>query len=101
MRRRHEAVIPVVALVLCAAIFSWSRASAQAVSLQEQLAAQYKVVKMGSDTSGYSVVEEGTLLAVQKGGLLGVPYSDKASLANKYEGGTVHGPSGLMVSGKK
>ena len=40
-------------------------------------------------------------MAVQKGGLLGVPYSDKTALTNKYEGGTVHGPSGLMVSGKK
>ena len=76
-------------------------AGAQAVSLQEQLAAQYKLVKMGSDTSGYSVIEEGTLLAVQKGGLLGVPYSDKSALTNKYEGGTVHPPSGMMVSGKK
>ena len=94
-------MIPAVAVVVCATIFPWARAGAQAVSLQEQLAAQYKVVKMGSDTSGYSVIEEGTLLAVQKGGLLGVPFSDKTTLSNKYEGGTVHGPSGLMVSGKK
>jgi hypothetical protein len=98
---KFERMIPVVAVVVCATIFPWSRAGAQAVSLQEQLAAQYKVVKMGSDTSGYSVIEEGTLLAIQKGGLLGVPYSDKTSLTNKYEGGTVHGPNNLMVSGKK
>src|SRR5580704_1431107 len=82
-------------------MFPLWHASAQAVSLQEQLAAQYKSVKMGSDTSGYSVIEEGTVLAIQKGGLLGVPYSDKTSLTNKYEGGVVHGPNGLMVSGKK
>jgi hypothetical protein len=94
-------IIPVVVVGLCATIFPLSQAGAQAVSLQEQLAAQYKSVKMGSDTSGYSVVEEGTLLAIQKGGLLGVPYSDKSALTNKYEGGVVHGPSGLMVSGKK
>ncbi len=100
MGHKLERMIPVV-VVVCAVMFPLSRAAAQAVSLQEQLASQYKVVKMGSDTSGYSVVEEGTLLAVQKGGLLGVPYSDKSALANKYEGGTVHGPSGLMVSGKK
>jgi hypothetical protein len=98
---KFEKMIAVVAVVVCATMFQWSRASAQAVSLQEQLAAQYKVVKMGSDTSGYSVIEEGTLLAIQKGGLLGVPYSDKVTLSNKYEGGTVHGPSNLMVSGKK
>lgn len=101
MGHKFKRMIPVVVVVVCAAMFPFSRAGAQGVSLQEQLAAQYKVVKMGSDTSGYSVVEEGTLLAVQKGGMLGVPYSDKTSLANKYEGGTVHGPNGMMVSGKK
>ena len=74
------------------------RPAAQAApTLQEQLAAQYKLVKMGSDTSGYSVVEEGTLLAAQKGGVMGVPYSDKTSLNNKYENGTVHGPSAAMT----
>jgi hypothetical protein len=101
MQHKFAGIIPAIGGMLCAAILPLSLASGQAVSLQEQLAAQYKVVKMGSDTSGYSVVEEGTLLAVQKGGLLGVPYSDKAALTNRYEGGTVHGPSGLMVSGKK
>ncbi len=101
MQHKFAGIIPAIGVVVCAAILPLSLASGQAVSLQEQLAAQYKIVKMGSDTSGYSVVEEGTLLAVQKGGLLGVPYSDKTALTNKYEGGTVHGPNGLMVSGKK
>jgi hypothetical protein len=100
MGQKFERMIPVIMMVVCT-ICPLSRAGAQAVSLQEQLAAQYKAVKMGSDTSGYSVIEEGTLLAVQKGGLLGVPYSDKTTLTNKYEGGTVHGPSSLLVSGKK
>ncbi len=100
MGQKFERMIPVIAVVVCT-IFPLWRASAQAVSLQEQLAAQYKAVKMGSDTSGYSVIEGGTLLAIQKGGLLGVPYSDKSTLTNKYEGGTVHGPSSLLVSGKK
>jgi hypothetical protein len=85
----------------CAMIFAAVSAGAQAVSLQDQLAAQYKLVKMGSDTSGYSVVEPGTLLAIQKGGILGVPYSDKTSLTTKYENGTVHSPNGLLVAGKR
>ena len=101
MGQKFERMIPVVVVVVACTIFPLWRAGAQAVSLQEQLVAQYKAVKMGSDTSGYSVVEEGTLLAIQKGGLLGVPYSDKTTLTNKYEGGTVHGPSSLLVSGKK
>ncbi len=104
MGQKFEKVIPAIVVIMCATMFMVSHAGAQGaapVSLQEQLAAQYKAVKMGSDTSGYSVIEEGTLLAVQKGGMLGVPYSDKSALTNKYEGGTVHPPSGLVVSGKK
>src|ERR1035438_7295710 len=56
---------------------------------------------MGSDTGGYSVVEKGTLLAIQKGGILGVPYGESSVLSTKYEGGTIHGPSGLAVVGRK
>jgi hypothetical protein len=98
-RRFHDLISGIV--LLAAAIFPLSLASAQAVSLQEQLAAQYKLVKMGSDTGGYSVVEAGTLLAIQKGGILGVPYSDKTVLTTKYEGGTVHTPSGVAVQARK
>jgi hypothetical protein len=75
-------------------------ASAQAtVTLQDQLAAQYKVVKMGSDTSGYSVIDAGTLLEIKKGGILGVPYSDTSILSTKYESGTVHTPSSMLSKG--
>ncbi len=89
--------------VLCVAgmLFSSSPLNAQAVTLQEQLAAQYKLVKMGSDTSGYSVVDKGTLLAIQKGGILGVPYGDQNVLASKYENGTIKGPSSISLMGRK
>ena len=100
MSRKFHVLMPGIVL-LVATIFSMPLASAQAVSLQEQLAAQYKLVKMGSDTGGYSVVEAGTLLAIQKGGILAVPYSDQTVLATKYENGTVHSPSSLLVQGKK
>jgi hypothetical protein len=78
-----------------------SYANAQAPTLQEQLAAQYKLVKIGSDTGGYSVVEEGTLLEIKKGGVLGVPYSDKTTLTTKYENGTVHGPNVAATAARK
>jgi hypothetical protein len=93
-------IVLVIAVILSAPLVP-TPAAAQAVSLLEQLQAQYKVVKMGSDTGGYSVVEKGTLLAIQKGGVLGVPYSDKTSLATKYEGGAVHSPNAALVEGKK
>jgi hypothetical protein len=100
MSQKFRAVIPGIALA-AASLFMASFAGAQAVSLQEQLAAQYKLVKMGSDTSGYSVVEKGTLLAIQKGGILSVPYGDQNVLANKYENGTIHAPGGLTLMGRK
>jgi len=100
MLQKFHRFIPGMVLLAVAAT-SWSAASAQAPTLQEQLAAQYKLVKMGSDTSGYSVVEKGTLLAIQKGGILAVPYGDQNVLNNKYEGGTIHAPSGLSLMGRK
>ena len=99
MRQRFEAILATAVLIVSIMAFPVLRAGAQAVTLQEQLVAQYKVVKMGSDTSGYSVVESGTLLEIKKGGILGVPYSDQSILSTKYEGGTVHTPSTLLSKG--
>src|SRR5580700_11497410 len=98
MSKKFRDLIPGI-VFLAAMIFPMGLANAQAVTLQEQLTAQYKLVKMGSDTSGYSVVEEGTLLAIQKGGLLGVPYSDTNVQSNKYEGGVVKSPNALVSKG--
>jgi hypothetical protein len=100
MGQNFNRMIPATCAIVCCAFFHAPRVSAQ-VSLQEQLAAQYKLVKMGSDTSGYSVVEEGTLLAIQKGGILGVPYSDKTILKTVYENGTVHGPNAALTEARK
>ena len=96
MTQTFKRLISGTALLLTAMVAS---AVAQAPTLQEQLTAQYKPVKMGSDTSGYSVVEPGTLLAIQKGGILAVPYSDSSVLTTKYEGGAVHSPSALLTKG--
>jgi len=63
---------------------------AQAPTLQEQLAAQYKVAKMGSDSSGWSLVEEGTLLSLQKGGIKGSPYKTSFTRSATFQDGTVH-----------
>lgn len=93
--RRLIAKLPVAAALLLAITF----AGAQAPTLEEQLGAQYKLVKMGSDTGGYSVVDKGTLLAIQKGGILGVPYSDQSILSTKYENGNVHSPNNVLSKG--
>jgi hypothetical protein len=98
MAKKFRYLIPGMVL-LAAMMFPMAMGYGQAVSLQEQLAAQYKLVKMGSDTSGYSVVEEGTLLVIQKGGLLGVPYSDTSVQSDKYEGGVVKAPNAVLTKG--
>ena len=98
MSRKFHDLIPGIVL-LAATIFPMSLASAQAVSLQEQLDAQYKVVKMGADSSGAAVIEAGTILNIKKGGILGVPYSDQSILSTKYESGTVHSPNALVSKG--
>ena len=99
--KREMTIASVTVLCVSALLLGSAAAQSGAPTLQEQLAAQYKLVKLGSDTSGYSVVEEGTLLAVQKGGIMGVPYSDKTTLSNKYENGTVHGPNVAMAEARK
>jgi hypothetical protein len=97
---RQHSSIPVAAAVIVTMVLA-SMATAQAPTLQEQLLAQYKLVKMGSDTSGYSVIDKGTLLEIKKGGILAVPYGDNNVPASHYENGAVKGPSGLALMGRK
>jgi hypothetical protein len=92
------AVVAAVVAMVCAA-FPLPQANAQAVTLQDQLVAQYKSVKLGSDTSGYSIIDKGTLLEIKKGGILGVPYSDQSILNTKYENGVVKTPNNLLSKG--
>jgi uncharacterized membrane protein YgcG len=92
MRQKME--MAVLVLVLCVVVITPGILVAQ-VSLQDQLSAQYKLVKMGTDSSGAAVVEEGTILVVKKGGILGTAYTDTNVFATHYENGAVHSPNPL------
>jgi hypothetical protein len=74
-------------------------AAAQGVPLEDQLKAQYTLVKMGADTGGAAVVEQGTILDIKKGGILSVPYGDTSVMATKYQDGTVHSPNNAVMKG--
>jgi hypothetical protein len=100
MSQKSHQLIPGI-VVVAAMIFPMAMASGQTATLQDQLLKTYKLVKMGSDTSGYSVVEEGTVLVIQKGGILAVPYSDSSDFKTKYQDGTIKAPSGLALIGRK
>ena len=92
MLRKYRGPVP-GSVLLAAAILTAVLAQAQAPTLQEQLAAQYKLAKMGSDSSGYSIIEEGTTLAIQKGGVMGLPYKSTIWPNTTYQDGTVHASS--------
>src|SRR5208282_2612798 len=105
MRQKIEIANPVSAWMVVAVVvvlvgIASPMAFAQAtVSLEDQLKAQYTLVKMGADSGGAAVVEQGTILVVKKGGILGVPYSDQSILSTKYENGAVHSPNPLISKG--
>jgi len=85
MRQRMAVLISGLVLVG----FATCSLNAQ-VSIEDQLKAQYNFAKMGQDSSGYSVVTEGTLLTIQKGGIMGVPYKNMSIRTTTYQDGNVH-----------
>ncbi len=72
---------------------------APAVPLEDQLKAQYTLVKMGADTGGTAVVDQGTILVIKKGGILSVPYGDASVVPTKYQDGVVHSPNTMVMKG--
>ncbi len=67
-----------------------------AVPLEDHLKAQYTLVKMGWNSGGAAIVQEGTVLVIKKDGILSVPYGDQP-VATKYQDGTVRSPSATIV----
>ncbi|MBZ5599017.1 MAG: hypothetical protein LAN83_11910 [Acidobacteriia bacterium] len=67
-------------------------------SLAEQLQAQYNFVKTGADANGPTIIEPGTVLVVQKAGILAVQPTSVAMCPAKYQGGTLKGPNGFCLA---
>ena len=102
MRRKIEMGVLVVALIVVGIMPRLVTAQdAPAISLEDQLKAQYTLVKMGADTGGAAVVEQGTILVIKKGGVLSVPYGDSSVVPTKYQDGTVHSPNNIDAGGRK
>ncbi|MGA8539630.1 MAG: hypothetical protein WB566_09025 [Terriglobales bacterium] len=103
MRQKIEMPVRIVALIAVVSIVVLTAGSvlaqAPAVPLEDQLKAQYTLVKMGADSGGAAVVEQGTILVIKKGGILSVPYGDQP-VATKYQDGTVHSPNALMMGAR-
>lgn len=70
-------------------------AGAQAVTLQEQLSAQYKTVKIGPD--GEVAGDPGTLLAIQKSGIIAVPWRYVTLCPAKFQDNVLHLSTGFCA----
>src|ERR1700676_511077 len=96
--RQNSAISAGSLLIVLATLLTFSSpAVAQAavpVSLQEQLSAQYKVAKM----SGAVVVDAGTPLAVQKGGVLSVPWKTLVLCPAKFGDNALHPSAGMCAA---
>ena len=87
------------AMVSAATLLQPPAASAQVpVSLQEQLNAQYKPAKMKSGFGGATVVEAGTVLAVQKAGVLSVPSTAMSTCSAKFQDNKLHPSVGFCAA---
>jgi len=76
---------PCIGIIALAMILSAALARGQAVSLQEQLSAQYQFAKVSAGSSGFGTVTPGTLLTIQKSGVLAVPWKALALCPAKYQ----------------
>jgi hypothetical protein len=97
MQRKFGVGIFVAALVSCGIVLSsaiWAQNN-NAPSLQEQLKAQYQVTKLTVGPTGFKVATPGTVLDVQKGGLLSVPPTSMMVCPATFRDNDLKAPSGM------
>lgn len=90
----HKCCIPFIAIMM---FLSATFALGQAVSLQEQLSAQYQVAKVSGGSGGAVVNTPGTLLTIQQKGVLGVPWKSLTACPAKYQDSTFHASVGFCA----
>jgi hypothetical protein len=91
---RHVCCAGIIAVAM---IMSTGPAWGQTVSLQEQLSAQYQVAKVKADSTGYGVVDPGTMLTIQKNGVLAVPWRAMTMCPAKYQDNAFHPSVGFCA----
>jgi hypothetical protein len=101
MHGKAARIIRMVAVIF-AGMLPWMPAEAQnggADSLESQLAAKYKLVKLGTDSTGLAVLEAGTVLVIKKGGIISVPSVNAVILPSTVKDGQVHAASNTAAQG--
>jgi len=88
--------------VIFAGMFSCVLAVAQnggGDSLESQLGAKYKLAKLGTDSTGLSVLDAGTVLVIKKGGILSVPSGTMVLVPSYVKDGQVKTANNNAMSG--
>jgi len=100
MYRRIDRILQ-IGTVSFVAFFPLAVMAAQggADSLESQLAAKYKLVKLGTDSSGLAVLDAGTVLVVKKGGILSVVSSNAVVVPTTVKDGQVHAANNTAMQG--
>jgi len=103
MQRKFQIGVRVVGM-LGAGILSCSVAMAQDAappSLKEQLEAQYNLATVNLDSPQTPISAPGTVLVLQKDGILGVPLGNAKVCTSRYQDAKVQAPSDTCGNGKK
>ena len=100
MLERLQTTMAIMALAV-AATMPCSLAAGQnpaPPSLDDQLQTKYKLAQLGGDASAPALTQTGTVLIIQKAGILGVPPTSMAVCAAKYQDGTLRPPSSMCTT---
>jgi len=99
--KRQDARAPLLAALAVVAVMTAPMALAQNAeppSLQEQLEAQYKVAKFTYKSGQVTITEPGTVLVIQKGGILGCPPRNNVLAPATFKDGSLNPPSRLAAA---
>jgi hypothetical protein len=96
--KRNVSKLLQASAILFVGIFTANLAQAQAqlppdAPLDAQIKAAYKVTKFGLDSGGFTVLNAGTILVIQKGGILGVPPAQLGMGISVFKDGELKQPS--------
>jgi hypothetical protein len=100
MRRHLEILILVITLIAEGALSCSLLVAQSAPSIEEQLQAQYQLVKMGSDSSGPTVLQPGTVLVIQQGGILGTPWGSPKGCPAKFKDDDLQPPGKFCTAAR-
>jgi len=100
MRTRLHTVLAGCALFLALAVLSKPVAAQDntAPSLADQIAAQYKLARVGGYGPTRAIIEPGTVLTVQKGGILGIDPANLGECPAKYQSSVLKPPKSFCAT---